>query len=546
MWAVEDLQKTRLLIERGADPNARSDDGLTPVIIAANWFGSSPVLKLLIDHGGDPSAQSPFRFTALDLAAQVGDETAMRLLLDRGMDKKKAGLRLQPLAFAIWANCAKCVEMLIDSADRNILSGILGTLMPPELSDGHNVQAARMLLDRGADANGIPVLGGLTPLMRAASYDIVPVEMVQLLIEHGANVNAKGAHGETALSMAKLSRQTPVVELLRKAGAMETSPPEVVAAKPSPAASIREAVQRSIPLLQRADATFVEKSGCVSCHNNALTLMTLATAEKYGIPMERQAAQRQLARIGAYLGGRREPTLQSLTIQGGLAPVSYILVGLAARNYPTDETTDAYARYLKSKQLPEGRWLDVHRPPLDSGDIGLTARAVRALQVYAPKPQRAEYDKAIRLAAAWLQKAQPRVTDDRALQLLGLNWAGTGNETIRRAGRELVEQQRSDGGWAQLPTLSSDAYATGEVLVALREAGVLAVADATYQRGVKFLMNTQLEDGSWYVKSRSIPIQPYFESGFPHGHDQWISVSATNWAVMALAPAVEQATRASR
>ena len=36
------------------------------------------------------------------------------------------------------------------------------------------------------------------------------------------------------------------------------------------------------------------------------------------------------------------------------------------------------------------------------------------------------------------------------------------------------------------------------------------------------------------------------EIGFPHGRDQWISVSATNWAVMALASAVEQATRASR
>ena len=50
-------------------------------------------------------------------------------------------------------------------------------------------------------------------------------------------------------------------------------------------------------------------------------------------------------------------------------------------------------------------------------------------------------------------------------------------------------------------------------------------------------MNTQLEDGSWHVRSRCIPFQPYFESGFPHGHDQWISVAATNWASMALVPA---------
>lgn len=51
------------------------------------------------------------------------------------------------------------------------------------------------------------------------------------------------------------------------------------------------------------------------------------------------------------------------------------------------------------------------------------------------------------------------------------------------------------------------------------------------------LLSTQLEDGSWYVKSRAIKIQPFFESGFPHGHDQWISVAASNWAIMALAGA---------
>ena len=70
-------------------------------------------------------------------------------------------------------------------------------------------------------------------------------------------------------------------------------------------------------------------------------------------------------------------------------------------------------------------------------------------------------------------------------------------------------------------------------VVALHEAGV-AAEDPAYQRGVEFLLNTQLSDGSWFVKTRSAPIQPYFESDFPHGDDQWISVAATNWATMAL------------
>ena len=80
----------------------------------------------------------------------------------------------------------------------------------------------------------------------------------------------------------------------------------------------------------------------------------------------------------------------------------------------------------------------------------------------------------------------------------------------------------------------SDAYATGQALVALSQAGAIPVSDAAYKRGVDFLLKTQLADGSWYVRSRAIPLQPYFEGGFPHGNDQWISAAATNWAALAL------------
>jgi len=56
-------------------------------------------------------------------------------------------------------------------------------------------------------------------------------------------------------------------------------------------------------------------------------------------------------------------------------------------------------------------------------------------------------------------------------------------------------------------------------------------------RGVKFLLNFQLEDGSWHVKTRTRPVQPYFDSYFPRGSDQFISAAATSWATMALAAA---------
>jgi hypothetical protein len=70
--------------------------------------------------------------------------------------------------------------------------------------------------------------------------------------------------------------------------------------------------------------------------------------------------------------------------------------------------------------------------------------------------------------------------------------------------------------------------------VALYTAGVLQPTDAAYIKGVDYLLRTQLADGSWLVISRSFPLQPYKESGFPHGKDQWISAAGTSWASMAL------------
>jgi len=136
---------------------------------------------------------------------------------------------------------------------------------------------------------------------------------------------------------------------------------------------------------------------------------------------------------------------------------------------------------------------------------------------------------------AWLAKATPMTTEERAFQLLGLGWSGAGKDPIRKAARALVAEQRPDGGWSQTSLLASDAYATGQALVALSESGARPVTDAAYKRGVDFLLKTQYADGTWFVKTRALRIQPHFESGFPYGFDQFISAAATNWATRALA-----------
>ena len=136
-------------------------------------------------------------------------------------------------------------------------------------------------------------------------------------------------------------------------------------------------------------------------------------------------------------------------------------------------------------------------------------------------------------ARSFLRSKEAQDTQDQIFKLLGLIWADAPRREVVRQQRMLTTLQRSDGGWGQMPTLPSDAYATGQALYALQVAGV-AAEDPVYRRGVDFLLRTQLEDGTWFVRTRAFGVQPYFETGFPHGPSQFISATGTAWAAIAL------------
>jgi hypothetical protein len=207
---------------------------------------------------------------------------------------------------------------------------------------------------------------------------------------------------------------------------------------------------------------------------------------------------------------------------------------MLTRKAPPSLGTDAWMYYLAAKQRPAGNWHGLTtRPPIQDGDFNRTAMAIRNIAVYAPPARKAEFAARVARAASWLAAQRPLTTEDRVMQLLGLVWAGAHAPARATRTRELLALQRADGGWAQTPHLATDAYATGQVLFAMRELGMSA-SDAAVGRAVAFLLRTQADDGTWHVKSRAMKIQPYFESGFPYGHDQWISQSGTAWAAMGL------------
>ena len=264
--------------------------------------------------------------------------------------------------------------------------------------------------------------------------------------------------------------------------------------------------------------------------------MAVAAARKAGVRVDENTARRQQNIVVKNLEDWRERMLRGTAPPGAIDTAGYILLGLGAENRQPDTATEATAYYLAGRQLPDGRWpIITHRPPIEASDFTVTATSIRGIRLYAPKTGRARYDSAVERAAAWLRQARPNRIEERAFQLLGLAWAGDRKEMLQSAVSALLAEQQPDGGWAQLPGMPSDAYATGEVLVALQEAGGVSSKHDSVARGIQFLLRTQLEDGSWHVRTRSVPSQPLFDSGFPHGPDQWISAAATNWATTALA-----------
>jgi ankyrin repeat protein len=554
-----------LLVEAHAKVNAANHLGQTPLLIASSANGNAATVKYLIAHGAKVDTPNTFGVTPVIAAGGFGGDETVRVLLEHGANaqaKDKADTTPLWNVYAYESGSPASVDLLLkQGADVNSFDSFAGmvkngpialTKMTPLMlvAPYAPVSEVNKLLDRGAQVSAVDVRQ-MSPLMLAVATDYADAEKVAKLIRAGADVNQRDIYGQSVLDWAIKFGDPKIIQLLRDAGAKTAKDPVTVKARGDyRAENVTDAITRSSGLLaQTGQGFFREGGGCYGCHHQVMDARAFAAVKSAGLPTNAQMRQVLLDAIVAMRARVGPASLNLMDIVGGdIDPYLYSLNALADMGDPASKDTDMRVHYIAARQKPSGEWFEagVSRPPIEESSITRTALAIRALKVYGWPARQAEFRERIERGRRWLESAVPLTNYERADLVMGLYWAGSDGAFVEKAAADLLVKQRSDGGWAQTRFLESDAYATGLALHALYITGRMKPTDAAYQKAVAYLLATQYADGSWYVRSRAPKFQPYFQSGFPYEHDQWISSAATAWAVIGLAPAAQvEMSRAS-
>ena len=304
--------------------------------------------------------------------------------------------------------------------------------------------------------------------------------------------------------------------------------------------AIKAAVAKSLPLLEKgAKGSIEQRKQCFNCHNQGLPIMALTTARSRGFEIDAEHLQTQLQFTADFLTRNKEKYREGNGQGGQVDTAGYALWTLDNGGWKPDGTTAAVAEYFLLRQKESEHYRpESRRPPSEQSLFTSSYVALRGLKAFGLSDQKERIDARVAQVREWLLKTKPEDTEDRVFRLRALQLIDAPEADVRQAAQDLQQTQREDSGWSQLPDMDSDAYATGSVLVALHQAGGMPTDDPVYHKGLSYLLATQKEDGSWYVKSRSKPFQTYFESGYPHGKDQFISCAAAGWSTTALALAL--------
>lgn len=319
-----------------------------------------------------------------------------------------------------------------------------------------------------------------------------------------------------------------------------------VAVGADPDSTTQAAIERGLTVLERGAGAYPGNQSCFSCHHQTLPMLAMTTARDAGLKFNRELFDGQLKFTRKSFDERKARLSKGEHVGGRAATVSFGLWTLSIAEDSPDDLAAAMTAYLLSIQQPDGRWKPPsNRPPLEVSSVSCTVLSAMGIKRFASQDQQEQVAAAITRAKAWLATVPLEDQEDLNFALWGEVFFGGPETRVEELQNRVLAARNVDGGWSQLPTMNSDAYATGQTLYILAETG-LAVSEAPFREAVCYLLETQQDDGSWHVVTRSKPVQPWFDNGDPHEKDQFISIAATGWATSALAKSIVLAQAPSK
>ena len=329
------------------------------------------------------------------------------------------------------------------------------------------------------------------------------------------------------------------------AAMLVSSAPGAEEVTPSPE-RVRIAITKALPTLEAGSIGSANKRQCFTCHSQAVPVFALAEAKRQGFEIDDDNFARQLKHTHDHLKRGLENYRQGKGQGGDVLTAGYALWTLDEGSWPPDEVTETVSNYLLGAQSDLKHWRHRgSRPPTSGSDFTATYVALRALQHFGTDSSKTDAIAARReWVTKWLETHSAVETEDLVFRLNAFLYTDANSTAKEESVLALLSKQRDDGGWGQMDDMATDAYSTGSAIMAIVNhqdvsgTSELATIQAI-QKGVSHLLATQLDDGTWHVSTRAKPVQEYFESDFPHGKDQFISIAATAWSTLALLHALK-------
>jgi ankyrin repeat protein len=216
------LEVGRLLIERDTDLEARNHWGRTPLLIVGRETGNADMARLLIDAGADVNARDRYNASSLDLAAWRGFADLVDLLLDNGAELPPANSQDGQFVamFAADKGLVRLFNLCVDAGvDLGLRTESDGSLLHAA-SQGGSADVVTRLLEAGFDPNERDRYGR-TPLHYAA--EMGREAAAKILLDGGADIDARSSSGETAFNTAQWVERAEMAAFLAAAGA-DTTP----------------------------------------------------------------------------------------------------------------------------------------------------------------------------------------------------------------------------------------------------------------------------------------------------------------------------------